>query len=147
MEKLARATGQAPDFIEQVERNETTPPVSFLLGLARAFDVDPGLFLLDLEKSNIHDARAQAFTPGAEDAHLRAFLVTIEPRQAHKPVAYKHQGEEFIYVLEGELEVDLDGRIHHLKALETIHFNSETPHKLKSLSTVPTRFIDVLYTP
>ncbi len=159
VEELARATGQSPDFIEQVERNETTPPVSFLLGLAQAFDVDPGMFLLDPEKNAIHDARAQAFikrtrnysyqtfTPGAEEAHLRAFLVTIEPRQAHKPVAYKHQGEEFIYVLEGALEVDLDGRIHHLKTLETIHFNSETPHKLKSLSTVPTRFIDVLYTP
>ncbi len=157
--ELARATGQSPDFIEQVVNNETTPPVSFLLGLARAFDVDPGMFLLDQEKSVIHDARAQAFikrtrnysyqtfTPGAEEAHLRAFLVAIEPRQAHKPVAYKHQGEEFIYVLEGELEVELDGRTHHLKTLETIHFNSETPHKLKSLSTVPTRFIDVLYTP
>lgn len=159
MEELARATGQSPDFIQRVEQNETTPPVSFLLGLAKAFDVDPGTFLQDQEKTIIQDARAQAFikrtrnysyqtfTPGAEDAHLRAFLVTIEPRQAHKPVAYKHQGEEFIYVLEGELEVDLDGKVHQLKALETIHFNSETPHKLKSLSTVPTRFIDVLYTP
>lgn len=159
VEELARATGQSPDFIQRVEQNETTPPVSFLLGLAKAFDVDPGTFLQDQEKTIIQDARAQAFikrtrnysyqtfTPGAEDAHLRAFLVTIEPRQAHKPVAYKHQGEEFIYVLEGELEVDLDGKVHQLKALETIHFNSETPHKLKSLSTVPTRFIDVLYTP
>ena len=70
MEELARTTGQSPDFIEQVERNETTPPVSFLLGLARAFDVDPGMFLLDQEKTIIQDARAQAFIKRTRNYYL-----------------------------------------------------------------------------
>ncbi|MGB5983964.1 MAG: FAD-binding protein, partial [Desulfobacterales bacterium] len=156
---LARATGQTPEFIQQVEANQTTPPVSFLLELGRALEVDPGTFLHDQARSVIRNERAQAFikrtrnysyqtfTPGAENAHLRAFMVTIEPRQAHKPVAYKHAGEEFMYVLEGELQVALGDRIHHLKPGETLHFNSEIPHKLKSLSNIPTRCLHVLYTP
>ena len=142
-----------------MERNETTPPVSFLLELGRAFNVDPGTFLHDQARGVILNQRVQAFikrtrnysyqtfTPGAENAHLRAFMVTIEPRQAHKPVAYKHEGEEFMYVLEGELEVALGDQINHLKPGETLHFNSEIPHKLRSLSSIPTRCLHVLYTP
>jgi electron transfer flavoprotein alpha subunit/transcriptional regulator with XRE-family HTH domain len=157
--ELAEATGQTPEFIATVEADETSPPVSFLLGLARALEVDPDTFLHEQERGIIKDERVKAFvqrtrnysyqtfTPGAENAHLRAFMVTIEPHQAHKPVAYKHEGEEFIYVLEGELEVTLGGKRHHLKPGETLHFNSEVPHKLKSLSGVPTRCLDVLYTP
>jgi electron transfer flavoprotein alpha subunit len=86
-------------------------------------------------------------TPGAENEHLRAFLVSIESGQDHKPVAYKHEGEEFIYIIEGKLELTLGGKPMVLKAGESQRFNSETPHKLKSLSNEITRCLVVLYTP
>jgi electron transfer flavoprotein alpha subunit len=158
-EALAQATGRSPEFIAQVEMDEVVPPVSFLLGLARALKVDPGTFLREGEKTTIRDQRAEAFirrtqdysyetlTPGAENQHLRAFMITIEPRQVHKPVAYKHEGEEFILVMAGELELTLGGKTQHLKPGESRHFNSEVPHKLKSLSDEPTRCVVVLYTP
>jgi len=44
-------------------------------------------------------------TPGAEDKHLWAYLVALEPKKQHEMVAYKHEGEEFMYVLEGRVEV------------------------------------------
>jgi quercetin dioxygenase-like cupin family protein/DNA-binding transcriptional regulator YiaG len=157
-EKLAQATGQTPEFVEQVEKGDISPAVSFLLRLAKALDVDPGTFLRKEERVLLRDRRTEAFvrrtreyayqtlTPGAESDHLRAFLITIESRQDHKPVAYKHEGEEFIYVLEGDLEFTLDKKVHRLKAGESIHFNSDTPHKLKSISDDPTRCLVVLYT-
>ena len=73
-------------------------------------------------------------------------MVTIEPHGAHKPVAYKHEGEEFIFVMAGELELTLDQKAHVLKTGEHIHFNSYIPHRLKSLSSEPTRCLVVLYT-
>jgi len=158
-ESLAQATGQSPEFIKQFEKNEISPSVSFLLRLSRAFNVDPGTFLHESEKAMIRDQRAQQFvkrtenysyktlTPGTENEHLRSFMITIESKQAHKPVAYKHEGEEYIYVMEGDLELTLGGKVHKLKQHESIHFNSETPHKLKSLSDKATRCLVVLYTP
>lgn len=158
IEALAEATGQTPDFIAQVEAGEITPPVAFLLRLAAAFQVDPGAFLRDEEQAAIRDRRLESYvrrtqhysyqtlTEGAPSDHLRAFLVTIEPRQAHKPVAYKHEGEEFIFVLSGELEVVLGERAHVLQSGEHLHFNSYTPHRLKNLSEAPTRCLVVLYT-
>ncbi|MFC1869487.1 FAD-binding protein [Thermodesulfobacteriota bacterium] len=159
LEDISKHTGQSPEAIQLVERNEVAPSVSFLLRLSKALNVDPGTFLRDEEKAAIQDQRAQAFikrtknyyyqtlTPGAENQHLRGFMITIEPRQAHKPVAYKHEGEEFIYVMEGSLELTLDNKINHLKVGESIHYNSEVPHKLKNNSNETTRCLVMLYTP
>jgi electron transfer flavoprotein alpha subunit len=158
VEALAKATGQTPEFLTLVESDKMSPPVSFLLGLAGALGVDPGTFLSREEQTAIRDQRAQAFikrtksysyetlTPGAEESHLRAFMVTIESHHAHKPVEYRHEGEEFIFVMEGDLEFVLGGKPHVLKKGESIHFNSDIPHKLKSLSNEPTRCLVMLYT-
>jgi len=157
-ESLAEATGQTPEFVARVESDDVSPPVSFLVRLAGALNIDPGTFLHKEEQAVIRDQRAQAFikrtrsysyqtlTPEAENSHLRAFMVTIESQHAHKPVEYKHEGEEFIYVMNGDLEFSLGGKIHVLKRGECIHFNSDIPHKLKSLSNEPTRCLVMLYT-
>ena len=157
-EHLAEATGQTPEFIADVESGEISPPVAFILRLSSAYGVDPGTFLRDEEKERIRDQRTQAYvnrtrnysyetlTSGAEHDHLRAFMVTIEPHHDHKPVAYKHEGEEFIFVMEGELEFTLGSKVHTLKKGESIHFHSNTPHKLKSPSAEVTRCLVILYT-
>ena len=157
-EHLAEATGQTPEFIGGVESDKISPPVAFILRLSSAYGVDPGTFLRDEEKERIRDQRTQAYvnrtrnysyetlTSGAEHDHLRAFMVTIEPHHDHKPVAYKHEGEEFIFVMKGELEFTLGSTVHTLKKGESIHFHSNTPHKLKSLSAEMTRCLVILYT-
>jgi electron transfer flavoprotein alpha subunit len=159
IEYLAEKTDQTPEFIEKVENGEMVPSVSFLLKLSRALGIDPGTFLSDEEKAQIEDKRAKAFitrtknyayqtlTPGAENQHLRGFMITIEAKQDHKPVAYKHEGEEFIYVMEGSLELTLDSKATHLKAGESMHYNSEIPHKLKNIGNETTRCLVMLYTP
>ncbi len=156
--ELARKTGQTPDFVQQVETDQMSPPVAFILRMAQAMEVDPGTFLSKKEQAAIRDRRAQAYhqrtqnysyatlTPDAENSHLRAFMVTIEPFLAHKPVAYKHEGEEFIFVMSGELEFTLGSKVHVLKSGESIHFNSDVPHKLKNLSSEETQCLVVLYT-
>jgi uncharacterized cupin superfamily protein len=73
-------------------------------------------------------------------------MVTIEPHQLHKPVAYKHEGEELIYVMSGELELTVGSKVSVLKPGEHAHFNSDIPHKLKNLSADHTRCLVVLYT-
>jgi electron transfer flavoprotein alpha subunit len=156
---LAEKTGQPPEFIEQVESDSLTPPVSFLLQLSQALQIDPSSFLTDQEKIQIDGKRQEGYakrtqnysyrtlTPGAADKHLRAFMVTIEPREFHKMVEYKHPGEEFIFVFRGELEVTLGSKVFHLKQGETIHFESETKHKLRNLSEDQCELIVTLYTP
>jgi quercetin dioxygenase-like cupin family protein len=156
---LAEKTGQPPEFIEQVEADSLTPPVSFLLQLSQALQMDPSNFLTDQEKMQIDGKRQEGFakrtqnysyrtlTPGAADKHLRAFMVTIEPREYHKMLEYKHPGEEFIFVYKGELELTLGSKVFHLKQGETIHFDSETKHKLRNISDEKCELMVTLYTP
>ncbi len=157
-EQLASRTGQTPDFIDSVEGDTITPPVSFLLQIARALDIDPSNFLSEQDKIEIGEKRHEGFakrtqnysyrtlTPGAVDKHLRAFMVSIEPKERHKIVEYKHPGEEFVYVMHGELEITVGSEVYHLKPGETIHFDSEIKHKLRNLSNEKCELIVVLYT-
>jgi electron transfer flavoprotein alpha subunit/quercetin dioxygenase-like cupin family protein len=159
MADLAERTGQPPEFVEQVESDSLTPPVSFLLQLSHALQIDPSNFLTEQEKVQIDGKRQEGFvkrtqnysyrtlTPGAADKHLRAFMVTIEPKEKHKMVEYKHPGEEFIFVYKGELELTLGNKVIHLKQGETIHFDSETKHKLRNISDEKCELIVTLYTP
>ena len=156
---LAEKTGQPPEFIEQVESDSLVPPVSFLLQLSQPLRIDPSHFLTDQEKMEIDGKRQEGFakrtqnysyrtlTPGAADKHLRAFMVTIEPREKHRIVEYKHPGEEFIFVYRGELELTLGNKVLHLKQGETIHFDSETKHKLRNILDEKCELIVTLYTP
>jgi electron transfer flavoprotein alpha subunit len=156
---LAEKTGEPPEFIEQVESDGLTPPVSFLLQLSQALQIDPSNFLTEQEKVQINGKRQEAFvkrtenysyrtlTPGAADKHLRSFMVTIESKETHKMVEYKHPGEEFIFVYKGELELTLGGKVFHLKQGETMHFDSETKHKLQNISDEKCELIVTLYTP
>ena len=156
--ELAGKTGQTPDFVSQVETDQMSPPVGFILRMAQAMEVDPGTFLSKEQQETIRDRRAQAYhqrtrnysyttlTPDGENSHLRAFMVIIEPHLAHKPVAYKHEGEEFIFVMAGDLELTLGSKVQKFKTGESVHFNSDVPHKLKSISNEPTKCLVVLYT-
>ena len=156
---LGERTGQPPEFIEQVESDTLTPSVSFLLQLSHALQIDPSNFLTDQEKVQIDGKRQETFikrtqnysyrtlTPGAADKHLRAFMVTIEPKEKHKMVEFKHPGEEFIFVYTGELELTLGSKVVHLRQGETVHFESETRHKLRNISEEKCELIVALYTP
>ncbi|MBF0200759.1 MAG: cupin domain-containing protein [Desulfamplus sp.] len=159
LDELAQKTGRTPDFIEELENNRTTPSVGFMIQLAEIFGVDPEIFLNDGEQAALSESRSkeytrragnyfyQSLTPGAENEHLRVFMVTIESSKKHKPVAYRHEGEEFIYVMDGILELTLEGKSHKLMPGESIKFNSQTPHQLKSSGTRDTRCLVTLYTP
>ena len=65
----------------------------------------------------------------------------------HEMVEYKHEGEEFLFVLSGEVDVTVGKNRHHLKSGESLHFNSSTPHMLRNPGPVKTELIVVLYTP
>jgi quercetin dioxygenase-like cupin family protein len=78
---------------------------------------------------------------------MKAFLVTIDAKQDHKMVEYKHEGEEFLYVLKGHIEVVVGENQHLLKKGETLHFNSGITHKLRNVSDDEAKLLVVIYTP
>ena len=76
---------------------------------------------------------------------MEPFLVTLEPiSQDESPST--HDGEEFIFVLEGEIEVILGENREILSAEDSIYYDSTLPHRVRALGDQNARIVAVLYT-
>jgi quercetin dioxygenase-like cupin family protein len=158
-EQLANKTGFSQRYLKEIEDGVAIPPVSAVIQIAKSLAIDAGSFLSAEEKEASEKRRKESFykrtqaysyktlTPEAETKHMKAFLVTIDPRQDHKMVEYKHEGEEFVYVLKGHIEVMVGENQNLLKRGETLHFNSGITHKLRNLSDEEAKLLVVIYTP
>jgi transcriptional regulator with XRE-family HTH domain len=159
LEHLTDKTGFSQRYLKEIEEGTVIPPVSSVIQIAKALSIDSGSFLSAEDQEASERKRKESFykrtqaysyktlTPDAETKHMKAFLITIDPQQDHKMVEYKHEGEEFIYVLKGEVEVLVGENINLLKKNETLHFDSGITHKLRNPSDNKTKLLVVLYTP
>jgi len=158
-EQLANKTGFSQRYLKEIEEGIAIPPVSAVIQIAKALAIDAGSFLSAEEQQASEKRRRETFykrtqaysyktlTPEAETKHMKAFLVTIDPKQDHKMVEYKHAGEEFLYVLKGRIEVIVGEDRNLLKKGETLHFNSGMTHKLRNVSEEEAKLLVVIYTP
>ncbi len=158
LDYLANETGFSKDYISGVEKGKIMPPVATILRLSRALEIDSGI-LLKKERDEADKRKAEGFrqrtedysyqtlTPEAVHKHLKAFKVFIDPVSDHKGITYQHEGEEFIYVLKGEVEVTVGDNKTVLSAEDSLHFNSSIVHKLRNLSSQKAEMVVVLYAP
>ncbi len=155
LENLANETGLSIDYIKQIESGKKIPPVGTLLQLSRALQIDSS-FLLKEQKATLNK-RVKAYTkrtdnyaydtltPGAENKHLKAFRVTIEPMSEHSGVGYHHEGEEFVYVLNGNIEITVGEHVNRLQKDDSLHFNSGIQHNMRNTGKEEAMLIVVIY--
>ncbi|MBU2550262.1 MAG: XRE family transcriptional regulator [Proteobacteria bacterium] len=153
---LVELAGCSGEYLQWVEDGRAEPPVSLLLQLARALKMDSGAFL-------IHDPRPekqmqeaakrtdhysyQTLAPTDASNHLLAFSVNIPPQTTHRGVGYQHEGEEFVYVLCGEIEATVGRKSTHLTAGQSLHFNSCIDHHLSNPGDREAELMVILYVP
>lgn len=158
LKHLANETGLKTDYISKVEKGEVIPPVAVILQLSRALEIDSSILLREERKESgrksaedyqkrTEDYSYQTLTPEAQHKHLKAFRVFIDPQSEHKGVSYQHLGEEFIYVLKGEIEVMIGENRNIINPHKCLHFNSSIVHKLRNISAEKAELLVVLYTP
>jgi transcriptional regulator with XRE-family HTH domain len=157
LENIANETGFSLDHLKSIESGKKIPSVGSLLQISRVLGIDSG-FLLKKEASDLTN-RINAYTkrtdnyaydtltPGAENKHLKSFRVTIDSMQEHQGVGYCHEGEEFVYVLSGEIELMVGEHINNLKKDESLHFNSGIKHQMKNIGKKKAELLVVIYGP
>jgi len=157
LDAIANETGFAIDYLKQIETGKKIPPVGALLQIARALEIDSTFFLRE-QTSSMQD-RVQAYskrtdnyayttlTPGAENKHLKAFKISIEPMQEHEGVGYQHEGEEFVYVLQGSVEITVGEHVNILEEGDSLHFNSGIRHRMRNTSNTRADMLVVVYGP
>lgn len=157
--ELAKQTGLTEDYLTKIEEETEIPPVGAMLQISRVLSLDAGKLLSQAEvedrtqrkKESIRKRRRsyayKTLAPGGTTMHLKAFHVSIDARQDHDMVDYRHEGEEFLYVLQGKVDVSVGENEYKLSKGKSLHFNSAIPHMLRNPGDVKTELIVVLYIP
>ena len=80
-----------------------------------------------------------------KDRRMEPFIVTLEPATVKTSKNSAHEGEEFIFVLEGEMEVILGDHTDVLYPGDSIYYDSAIPHRVQCHQEKVTRILAVLY--
>ena len=158
MKDFSRDTGYPEEFLKDVEEGKVAPPVAVVLQLSRFFNVDveevQGTRGKEAARKRTtgHKKRVASYayknlTARGEKKHLRAYRVTIDPETEHKGVEYHHEGEEFIYVLQGGMKIQVGENTSTIKKGGCIDFDSSISHKLSNPTREKTELLVVVYVP
>jgi transcriptional regulator with XRE-family HTH domain len=156
LEELAGRVGCSSEYLQWIEDGQVEPPVALLLQIAKSMSLDSGAFLMvdDSPDKRLEEASKRTkeysyrtLTPPEADKHLMAFSVTIPPRTGHEGVGYQHEGEEFVYVVSGEVELLVDKEKLCLGQKESYRFNANVDHHLSNPGDETAELLVILYVP
>lgn len=165
LQDISQRTGLDVAFLEQVEDGNVAPPLGIVIKLAKALDLKMGYFISGEEdrpytivrkndrkvvsrysskEGEYYGYGYESLAPHKKDRHMEPFLVSLEPSKTDEERS-AHDGQEFIYVLEGAMEVRLGEEIYVLEPGDSIYYDSTVPHLVKNHGSDVTRILAVLY--
>ena len=136
--EVASAVGISVGFLSAIERSHMSASVGTLRKLARYYKLNI-LDFFDPAQANPFRVRPEERKrldagPGVQmellawgNTVMEPHLFTIAPG-AGSGESYSHEGEEFLFVLRGALDIALNGQSHRLRAGDSFYFESNTPH-------------------
>lgn len=168
--ELAERTGLAEEQINRIENNVDIPSLAPLIKIARALGVRLGTFLDDQDEmgavvyhkdeetketisfsNNAMDTRTHmrylSLAKSKSDRHMEPFIVDIEATNDTEYSLSSHEGEEFIYVMEGTIEVCHGKKSYVIKAGDSIYYDSIVPHHVHGYEGEAAKILAVVYTP
>jgi len=141
--QVARATGVSVGFLSALERGQMRCSIATLRRIARFYKTNIiSLFETNGEAQHLvrpSERKILETSPNVRMELLAWGNTAMEPHLFRiKPgggsgESYSHEGEEFLHVLRGEFELWLHNDGHyHLKAGDSLYFESSTPHRWKN---------------
>ncbi|MDI3480586.1 MAG: hypothetical protein PWQ97_241 [Tepidanaerobacteraceae bacterium] len=144
LKQLSEKSDLSVGFLSQVERGVASIAITSLEKIAKVFEVDLSYFftlpqkheslimrsyeqeVFSVEESRIYHRLAN----DTDGKMLEPMLISILPNQSREGITpYSHNGEEFVYVLEGILTVLIDDEEYQLNPGDSIHMLSTIPHE------------------
>lgn len=170
IEELAERSGLAVEQIRRIEENIDIPSLAPLIKIARTLGVRLGTFLDDQINetgavicrhgeeddtisfsNNAVDARQHlhyhSLSRSKTDRHMEPFVIDIDANQDKEFQLSAHEGEEFIMVLKGTLEINYGKQTYLLEEGDTIYYDSIVPHHVHAFEGQVARILAVIYTP
>lgn len=141
--QLSEISGISVGHLSRLENGTRTPTVRLLLQLARALGVTVGALVgeapeqsivyvsrqLDRQTIAAADTSLQSLSDPAL-RRLQAVELGLHPGRVGEPAM--HGGEEWIYVVDGSIEIDVNGSTSSLARGDAVHFRADIPHALRN---------------
>ena len=84
---------------------------------------------------------------GKTSRHMEPFMIAVNPGEDGHHALSSHEGEEFVYVLNGEIEVEYGKDLYVMTPGDSIYYDSIVPHQLRCHGDVAARILAVVYAP
>ena len=169
IEELAERSGLAPEQVERIENNIDLPSLAPLIKIARVLGVRLGTFLDDnnetgpaisrkLDTSDTisfsnnatHSRKHMTYhslSKAKADRHMEPFIIDVAPSQDSDFILSSHEGEEFIMVMEGVMEISYGKHSYLLEEGDSIYYDSIVPHHVHAFEGQAAKILAVVYTP
>ena len=169
VEEISERSGLAVEQIISIENDQHLPSLGPLIKIARALGVRLGTFLDDNDELGPVVCRAEertnsiSFSNGTADArkhmeyhslakqkagrHMEPFIIDIQPSEERNFKLSAHEGEEFIFVMDGEVEIDYGRETYLLKEGDSIFYDSIVEHHVHGASGKSAKILAVVYIP
>jgi len=169
VEEIAERSGLSVEQVNSIENDENLPSLGPLIKIARALGVRLGTFLDDSDALGPVVCRAEehnnsiSFSNDASDArknmeyfslakekagrHMEPFIIDIQPSEEKDFKLSAHEGEEFIFVLNGELEIEYGKEKYLLKEGDSIYYDSIVKHHVHGVAGKAARILALVYIP
>ena len=161
LQDLAEQTDLTKSYLSKLERGLSTPSIAVALRLSSALHVDvERLFSEDAGEDGIVVVKAADRIPlGRRDSpmkshyevivgnsnvrHNHTFIVT--PASDFSKAEFKeHEGDEFLFVHKGRIEINFASKLFVLSTGDAVHFDAHIPHKIRSLGSRPAQVLVVI---
>ena len=147
LEGLAERTGLSRAYLSRLEAGERQPSLSALSEVAHAYGIGfSSLFVPEPEAQNGvivrgRDARMQRgqglsyarLSTSDWAFNLQPMRVVVPAQGGEGEAPYRHEGEQWLYVLSGRLALDLSGEESVLEPGDAAHFDADQPHRISAL--------------
>ncbi len=160
LRELAEAVGLTSSFLSLIERDQSSPSIESLRKISEALDVPVFYFLLEPYEKSPVVRHSQQLTLKDEHSNqvyklltpslyhkMEALLYEQEPTGENFATPLKQHTEEFLYVLQGELELQLGDDVYHLTAGDTAYFDSPMLQRMAAIGDEILRVIAVITPP
>lgn len=156
---LAEQAGCSESLVSRIENGLVMPSLSTLHRLAKALGINVAALVEDSHpgactvyspaqrprtsmagSAEGDGSSAESLAPYAENRQLEALIVSLPPG-GKLCGPFEHEVEEVGLVLEGELELTVEGVVHRVPAQSSFFLHSERPHFYRATGDIPCRVV------
>lgn len=149
LQQVAEGTGFSKGLLSKIETGIVSPPVATLAKLAEMLEVSVGEFFespSEADEAQVyfpreerrevrgrlssHNYRYELLVRGRKRRDMQPMLITVDAK-TYKSKLVDHSGEQFIYMLEGEMDYVVGDTLHTVKPGDCLYFDAHLRHGAK----------------